>query len=555
MRRAGRAAVTLAALATCIAAPARSRAGWEIDTVDDAVISVSMALDSSDQAHLCYFVPGTFGTRSRMLTYATNADTIIPGTWRTETVEHLSGSTWDCAIEVDSYGGVHIAYLAHERMWYATQDAEGWSIQSVSEHPADESCDLVLDSDGRPHVSFRRYEEELIGDTLYRRGTPYYATLLAEGWRDDPVDVYIGSPQFTPGGAAWNAIDIDDYGKVYVAAKSFSFQQVHTNSQPFSNDWYGSQQLSSGHATAVRVAPTGRVHVSYITTGPKRGDLMWAVRTPTGNPLTGQEWGKYVLEHVGVGYVGVEREDVHTSLVLDDEGQPHIAYFDAVEQDLKYTARTLSGPAEAGDNEELIVRAWVTEAVDRTGDVGRSAALALDSTGQPHIAYLDAGAGTVKYARRTAAQGPLLRSSPSRWNFGAVREGRHTGEPKTIWLTNVGTEALEVSHIYLRGTYGAYYTLEYSGPWLHRPLGAPPRRTIEPGDFRAVRVRFTPPAEGRTVEYTGRVVVESSGGTVDISLVGLGVTYYPNARCGLGLELALLLPPLMWLSQRRRRRA
>jgi hypothetical protein len=171
MRRAGRAAVTLTVLATCIAVPTRSRANWDIDTVDDAVISVSLALDSSDHAHLCYFAPGRFGTKTRMLTYATNADTFIPGTWRTETVDSISGSTWDCAIEVDSYGGVHIAYLAQERIWYATQDAEGWSIQSVSEHPADESCDLVLDGDGRPHVSFRRYEEELIGDTPYRRGT------------------------------------------------------------------------------------------------------------------------------------------------------------------------------------------------------------------------------------------------------------------------------------------------------------------------------------------------------------------------------------------------
>lgn len=159
----------------------------------------------------------------------------------------------------------------------------------------------------------------------------------------------------------------------------------------------------------------------------------------------------------------------------------------------------------------------------------------------------------MKYARRTAAEGPRLRGSPSRWNFGEVREGQAYGDWKEIWLTNVGTEALEVSHIYLRGTRGSYYALEYSGPFFDRPLGAPPRRTIEPGDFRAVRVRFAPPAEGRRVEYTGRVVVESSGGTLDLTLVGIGVTYNPES-CGLGAEMALLLPLLMWLSQRRSRK-
>ena len=61
----------------------------------------------------------------------------------------------------------------------------------------------------------------------------------------------------------------------------------------------------------------------------------------------------------------------HTSLALDQDGRPRIAYYDAYRQDLRYAA--FDGTH------------WISQTVDSGGDVGQYASLALDSEDLPHI--------------------------------------------------------------------------------------------------------------------------------------------------------------------------
>jgi hypothetical protein len=79
----------------------------------------------------------------------------------------------------------------------------------------------------------------------------------------------------------------------------------------------------------------------------------------------------------------------YTSLVLDASGFPHISYWDATNEDLKYAYRDASG--------------WHIVAVDTAGSVGSFTSLALDGSGCPHISYYDGTNGDLKYAR---APGP-----------------------------------------------------------------------------------------------------------------------------------------------------
>jgi hypothetical protein len=64
----------------------------------------------------------------------------------------------------------------------------------------------------------------------------------------------------------------------------------------------------------------------------------------------------------------------HNSLALDSSGNPHIAYWDFFFGDLEYAVR--------------VGGVWSTHTVDATASSGQSPSIALDSSGNPRIAYL-----------------------------------------------------------------------------------------------------------------------------------------------------------------------
>ena len=120
-------------------------------------------------------------------------------------------------------------------------------------------------------------------------------------------------------------------------------------------DWRGS----------IAVDNSGKVHMAY------GGDHLYYAYRDIGG------WHTEVVDSSpGVGQ--------YASLVLDKNGYPHIAYFDATNMDLKYAYWD-------GNN-------WQIERVDSGGNVGQYASLALDKNGYPYIAYYDGTKGDLKYA-------------------------------------------------------------------------------------------------------------------------------------------------------------
>jgi hypothetical protein len=137
----------------------------------------------------------------------------------------------------------------------------------------------------------------------------------------------------------------------------------------------------------------------------------------------------------------------YTSIALDSAGLPHISYYDGTQKDLKYvhkTTPTTWAPLEVVDGNSP------------TEDVGKHTSLALDSSDLPYISYYDETHQTLRYSRKYWEPTP----PPGQWKWeknAPDTSGDHVG-----LFTSMALDAQDSPHI-------SYYDvdnkrLKYSGP-------------------------------------------------------------------------------------------
>jgi hypothetical protein len=125
--------------------------------------------------------------------------------------------------------------------------------------------------------------------------------------------------------------------------------------------------------TSIAIDSQGNPHIAYYDNA--HGKLRYASKA-------GNTWTKTTVDAAGNvgGYV---------SLQLDATDQPFISYYDVDQQDLKFA--------------HLAQGLWRVLRVDSVGDVGRWSSLRLGPEGDPYIAYSDATTGALKLAHGTTA--------------------------------------------------------------------------------------------------------------------------------------------------------
>ncbi len=167
---------------------------------------------------------------------------------------------------------------------------------------------------------------------------------------------------------------------------------------------------------------------------------------PMGPESTSMEWQLRTVDDSGnVGQ--------YTSLELDGDGVPHISYYEGVAQyNLKYAYYVGPGQGNCpvGRND------WLCQTVDSGGNVGSYTSLALDSNGDPHICYYDAGTNTnLKYAYY---YGPGGNCGPSS-DWRCVTVDPSSGEVGVS--CSIALDGADRPHIsYYAGT--PYYDLRYA---------------------------------------------------------------------------------------------
>ena len=77
-------------------------------------------------------------------------------------------------------------------------------------------------------------------------------------------------------------------------------------------------------------------------------------------------------------------------MVMDGQGQLHIAHFDDKDDDLRYSTGITNGQ-------------WTTTIVEHSGHTGREPSIAVDFADNPHIVYHSWNGFNVRYATLNSA--------------------------------------------------------------------------------------------------------------------------------------------------------
>jgi hypothetical protein len=247
---------------------------------------------------------------------------------------------------------LHEAELDHLR--YGVREDDAWMIQTLSYNIGFLSVDwksLALSKDSRPYIMY----------DVYNRGGLTFAYFDGQNWTGQKYS-------FDDGHVYDVAVDQNNY--FHVTFYRGGYGNTHDLKYAV---WYSDRNWSefkvldpnlTDGMLDMALDSADFPHISY----PSENGLGYAVETPSG----------WTTSTIASGVIS------DTTIALDQNDHPHIAWYDSAVQELKYAAYNGS--------------AWQFKTVDSSGDVGRHASIAVDNLGRVYIAYYNATNQNLKYA-------------------------------------------------------------------------------------------------------------------------------------------------------------
>ena len=327
--------------------------------------------------------------------------------------------------------------------------AAGWVSEVIEPDCQLMGVSLVLDSGGAPHVAYTVGYTDPRVMYAFRNGTVWEIDTLATGWSIGPpsIDIdaldrphiaygYMGLSYSYWDGAVWHTEMIDNGGNVPSLVVDDS-GQPHVSYYVYSQDTlrYASREGSIWDLQSVFWP--GRVSSLSLMSPDTPCIAFWGDLDP------GWPWESNLLfaSYDGFGWQLETADpfgrtaDVSISMQVDSQGNPHVSYYDAIADDLRYAVRSGS--------------TWQLEAVESTGDVGRYSSLALDPTGSPCIAYQDSINNDIRYAWHNLSGWQVGYAVPGRGPIALDIDGYgtahviHSGDPDGLMYSRETSTATE----------------------------------------------------------------------------------------------------------------
>jgi hypothetical protein len=387
-------------LLACLPGPALAATpsgNWQVSTVDGDIKYYPFSSVAFDRDNIPHVAFRRNHTRTVMHAWQSG------GTWSTETIGRSDG-TFTTSLAIDADGNPAVSYgngLYFGNLMFARKTAGSWDGSIVAHGTmadAGQYSSLVFDQRGVPHITYNdgqvlaslyyaslntttgTWEFSLIDDDKPYTGDAGYSSSLQIDAAGHPHVAYISDDPWglryatSQDGVNWTVTKLDELDRMNIFWRTYTGVSLALDSRGYPHISYYNQTSTDRSPAELRY-------------------LSW----------NGNAWDRETV-------VTLTKRDLTTSLAIDAQDIPHIAYCDVAEKSLKYATRSASGEWSS----ETAVRGETTdrgETADpgvgdnpllRGKDIPRMPSLALDRAGNPGIIYFDWAGTSLKFAKRVA---------------------------------------------------------------------------------------------------------------------------------------------------------
>ena len=332
------------------------------------------------------------------LAFTNITDDGINHQWVDSTADYTDqAGEWN-SIAVDSNGHVHVVHIngGNYQIRHSIYDGTSWNSATIKNcgHTYCWDVDMVIDDNDEIHAAYTTY------NTNYE--TLVYLHYDGTSWSDTEVSV---SANFGPVGIA---VDSNNHPHIsHAVSGQHCGDGLRLASYTGSTWTYRSVDMGSNRGCDSDIVIDGNDNI-YISYQVRAQSKLKVATNKSGS------WDVYTadsgasLSSLYPGYM--------TSMVMDGQGQLHIAHFDDKDDDLRYSTGITNGP-------------WTTTIVEHSGHTGREPSIAVDAADNPHIVYHSWNGFVLRYA--------TLNSATSSWTTSTISNA-DVGDGDSLFIDQNG---------------------------------------------------------------------------------------------------------------------